>query len=217
MKDMPVFSKSHLLLFSDGFPFAWNWYSIHGGQRRRVVACSIRRTACNLSIQHLGLLPCCLDLQVFWNLYISGFCHHPLFWNLYISGFCHHPLSDQTETSDWRALCFPLSWNFPELFVLRQIFRRNESRRSRDGFDRFDWCFEISGLIVFNKDRISILQHSAWITIDYVGASCKRRAGWEYSEKSWNAGEAGQPTPPTIPQNFNYSIVQYRYKYKSKY
>ena len=205
MKDMLVFSKSHWLLpfFSDGFPFVWYWYSIHDGQRRRVVACSIRRTACNLSIQHLGLLPCCLDLQVFWNLYISG--------------FCHHPLSDQTETSDWRALCFPLSWNFPELFVLRQIFRRNESRRSRDGFDRFDWCFEISGLIVFNKDWISILLHSAWITIDYVGASCRRRAGWEYSEKSWNAGEAGQPTPPTIPQNFNYSIVQYRYKYKSKY
>ena len=62
-------------------------------------------------------------------------------------------------------------------------------------------------LIVFNKDRISILLHSAWITIDYVGASCRRRAGWEYSEKSWNAGGAGQPSP-TIPQNFNYSIVQ---------
>ena len=81
----------------------------------------------------------------------------------------------QSVSGDWRALCFPLSTNFPEVFVLRQIFRRNESRRSRDGFDRFDWCFEISSLIVFNKDRISILLHSAWITIDYVGASCRRR------------------------------------------
>ena len=109
-KDASFLEISFAALFSDGFPFAWYWYSIHGGQRRRVVACSIRRTACNLSIQHLGLLSCCLDLKTFGNLhiqiYIILFCY---LYSLLLPGFksvwriCDfattHPLSNQTETS----------------------------------------------------------------------------------------------------------------------
>ena len=138
---------SFAALFSDGFPFAWYWYSIHGEQRRRVVACSIRRTACNLSIQHLGPLPCCLDLKALRNLCITWLCRYPLsnhsnpcvsccldlkaFRNLYIPWFCRHPLSDQRETSVWRLESPLLSafHEFPRSFCAAPDFQTKRIKK----------------------------------------------------------------------------------------
>ena len=104
-----------------------------------------------------------------------------------------------------------VSRNFWKVFVARfsEIFRDFQTKRIRE-MERWlrstvDWS-EIFALIVFNKDWISIFLHSAWITIDYQGGCCKRRArGWEYSEKKLKCREGwctkSQASPPTIPQS----------------